>query len=311
MRVFFLILGLLPLMARAQENLVPNGNFTLGFANFVTEYSLSNGAGSVDIRNMIPTTWEFDGSGLGLTSCDNANNDSLFICNGPSTEAVSDLDVIRTQNTIAISSNTCYRFGVWAKGNDSPATLELVLKNGTNIRRKPAVAVGGETWKFISGTFRSGATQTSVQLAIRDRTVSFNGNDFALDEMSLTKVNVFNTYADCGCPNEFILASDNTAQVEDRTMQEETFNKDWSVSVFPNPAKDVIQYDFRAVESMRYAVTLFDATGRQLYQADTQLTTGQSYGQIERKASWEAGLYFLKFTDLNTGKTLSKTIVID
>lgn len=319
--------------AVAQVNLVSNANMNNAWSYFSTdfrkEYSTFPSREGVAILEgaiigLYDWQWKDDKTGVGgftsSNTCAAVIADSVLMCNGATTPDFLTKDVIRTPS-ITIASSKCYRFGVWMKGNG--ADVKLVIK-------KPSTPTGGgkrtgtfvlpaedKQWKFVSGTFMSEANQTSVILALRSVVETAPGNDFVLDEMSLYAINQYNTYAACGCPNSFSEGSYSIAgpkDAEDRDgdeAQASTDGQDWSITLYPNPARDAIHYAFQWGYEGDYIVSLYDHTGRQVHRSTGIFAPGVETGTIRREEHWPSGLYVASFTSAITGKTLTKAIILE
>ncbi|CAN5439318.1 hypothetical protein BH11ARM2_BH11ARM2_23160 [soil metagenome] len=72
---------------------------------------------------------------------------------------------------------------LYAASPASPASLTFEL-NGNTINAMPFSATGVGQWQQFSATFV--ATSTLSNFAIRDNVLELGGNDFGLDDISLT-----------------------------------------------------------------------------------------------------------------------------
>lgn len=80
-----------------------------------------------------------------------------------------------------------------------------------------------------------------------------------------------------------------------------------NIEVYPNPATDYIHIDFGSSISTRWRVELINSVSQTTLMRDVVNATGYS---IRRKANMTSGIYILKATNLNTGQTIFKRIVL-
>lgn len=325
MRSLFSFMLVLPSLLMAQ-NLVPNPGFLNLTDNFPTGFSTAFDKKPIndELRESftiapynieMESRWEF--LAQDISSCELDGTGYMLLCNGPGKASEITKDVIRT-GSITIEKSTCYRFGIWVKGRNAKIKLAIKLPSGSYAGRQTvAVPIGHTAWQFVSGTFMSEANQTSVILAVRDSLAQAAGNDFALDEISLTTFNKYNTYSTCNCPNSFRLGNygkDGTNGITEREDPGKNIIQtkgEWAVQVYPNPASDAIHYSLNAGAEGPYSVTLYDQIGRSIYQSAGYFGPGSEMGTVQRDGEWGAGLYFLHFTSTDTGRTFTKTIVLE
>jgi hypothetical protein len=100
--------------------------------------------------------------------------------------------VVVWQQTINVIPNTLYEwdaFGIsWGNVNGSdPSPANLVFQiNGLQVGSTLTLSAQIGVWQKFSGAFNSGAN-SSIILSIRDSNTDFLGNDFALDDISVTR----------------------------------------------------------------------------------------------------------------------------
>jgi hypothetical protein len=89
------------------------------------------------------------------------------------------------EETVQVSPNTPYQFSMWSSSWDSgsPAVLEFLF-NGTSIGTLTDSITPGVWWNFATG-WDSGAN-TSLTIDIIDLNTATMGNDFAIDDISLS-----------------------------------------------------------------------------------------------------------------------------
>jgi hypothetical protein len=167
------------------KNLVVNGDFSDGDKQFIsqyryTRYNYNEGEYTVSSR---PLLWNEL-----LADCrDHTNgNGNMLLVNG----AVVANRII-WQQTINVQPNTNYIMAVWLqnanvhKKESNPPKLKFVI-NGNNMNSVQA-SYNSFEWKQMSTTWNSGATN-KVTIAIVNQNTIAPGNDFAIDDISLTPV---------------------------------------------------------------------------------------------------------------------------
>ncbi len=87
--------------------------------------------------------------------------------------------------TVKVTPNTPYRFSTWVSSwyPASPANLEFLF-DGASLGLYSAPATSG-IWESFGIQWQSGNDQL-VTISIIDRNTQLSGNDFALDDLSLT-----------------------------------------------------------------------------------------------------------------------------
>lgn len=94
-------------------------------------------------------------------------------------------NVVVWSQTVAVTPATDYAFSTWVSTwvAISPAQLDFLF-NGSSVGTFTAPATSG-VWQQFTNAWNSGSA-TSLTIQIVDRNVSFSGNDFAIDDISLT-----------------------------------------------------------------------------------------------------------------------------
>ena len=184
----------------AQE-LVVNGNFTLGNTEFASDYNYhpdvpvinnelfddtgNNGYGvGTSGQNYHPNFW-------GIDHTNNANGSRNFmLVNGHG----STLTI--WQQTVTVQPNTDYYFSAWAMSlnNIGPYAQLQFQVNGINVGTTATLGAGPSSsvqasvnnyWtRFYSDTLWNSGALTSVTIKIVDLQSALTGNDFALDDIS-------------------------------------------------------------------------------------------------------------------------------
>lgn len=176
--------ALLVLARPAAADLIVNGNFEAGTttsAGFTTGYTVSpgflDGPGLVDVtknpaaeNKWWPTSFGDHTTGSGF----------LLAINGATTP-----NTPVWSQTVAVTPGTNYNFSAWSANlyPTNAAKLDFLF-NGTSIGTfSPGLTVG--KWGEFSGSWNSG-TATSVTISIIDRNLERFGNDFVIDDISMT-----------------------------------------------------------------------------------------------------------------------------
>lgn len=167
------------------QNLLINGDFSLGNFGFSSQYTFTTDLGpettyvvGANPHDYHPGAWPMTdhttGSGL------------MLIANGATIPGLS-----VWEETISVSAGQTYGFSGWAAswGNNgvgidpSPAQLWVSI-NGSQVGSDWNLPAVDAEWMFFSGTWRASASGTAV-IDIFDRNTDYYGNDFVLDDLSL------------------------------------------------------------------------------------------------------------------------------
>lgn len=177
-------------------NLIPNGDFSLGNAQFSSDYTFAaftpcgNTAENQYTVGTNPAVWNC--SSLVVSVGDHTTGTgNMLIANGGNTG----LRVWFTSAPIAVTPNTTYFFEAWilnwsttSVGSDA---AQLTFRaNGVNLLTASASGVG--MWTPVSAMWNSGAS-TTVSLELFDNTPTLVGNDFAVDDISFDTVSSIQT----------------------------------------------------------------------------------------------------------------------
>ena len=176
----------------SQSNLVYNGDFQLGNTSFSTDYTFSTSNPLNASQYNIVT----DASAIhfGFTGYDHTSGNGtgyFMVINGAST-AVNDWC-----QTVSVQANSYYRFSAWFKNivkkpqyaGLNIANVELHI-NGQKVSNNISLPDYPDDWVRLDTLWYSGSS-TSVVLCIYDTSTAGNGNDFAIDDISLKL---------CSCP---------------------------------------------------------------------------------------------------------------
>lgn len=161
-------------------NLVFNGSFGLGNTGFTSGYTYS------PLDTFPPQTYTVgvnphDTHGSAASYGDlTTGSGNMFIANGAELANV----VVWAQSVpVAPGTDYIFSYGLSSWFAAAPAQLE-VFANGVSIGMATAPSTTG-TWVVVSHSWSSGAASTAL-LQIIDRQLAYTGNDFALDDISLS-----------------------------------------------------------------------------------------------------------------------------
>ena len=169
--------------ARA-ANLVVNGDFEAGNTGFGSDYTFVSGPASAEPpavyaidtspHNVHPLWADFGDhtSGSGL----------MMIVNGSETSGVQ----VWNESGIAVDPNTTYFFSTWIRSvfDQSPAQLNFSI-NMNGIGQTFTAGTIADGWQQFFTAWDSGAATTAT-IALVNQNTAFSGNDFALDDISLS-----------------------------------------------------------------------------------------------------------------------------
>lgn len=167
------------------QNLIFNGNFSLGNVGFSTDYSYGNGGpngilhneGRYAIDNNANDTHE------DFANCtDHTGNGNMMVVNSSPNPA----DV--WCQTISVSPNTNYFFSAWVTSvhPTNPARLRFSF-NGVLLGSELQATPNTCEWLQFAEMWNS-ASNTSVEICIANVNNIASGNDFAIDDLSFGQV---------------------------------------------------------------------------------------------------------------------------
>lgn len=171
-------------------NMVLNGDFSQGNIGFTSDYQyLVNAGGGVQRAYGVATTaiswFQF------FLNCNiehTTGTGKMMVIDGSTINAGA--DKVWGQ-TIAVQPNQTHTFSYWVQtvALPNPANIELKINGvviGTDLAPSTVCS-----WSLRSYTWNSG-TATSAQIAIYDKVIDIQGNDFALDDISFTTNSICN-----------------------------------------------------------------------------------------------------------------------
>lgn len=168
-------------------NAVVNGDFSAGYVRFDTDYRLDEKLGWVDRPGdyVIGTDPKTHNSNFASFGDHTTGDGKMMIVNG----ATIANKTVWFQDDISVDRATDYMISLWAASAhaDSPAILQLRLDH--QVFGDP-VTLGGVAgvWKQYSFPWRSREVGSRFSLAIHDTNLAAGGNDFVLDDISVTAV---------------------------------------------------------------------------------------------------------------------------
>jgi gliding motility-associated-like protein len=172
--------------ATVSQNIIRNGDFENGYEDFTNEYELgfggawgllsSEGTYAVDVNSAnvhsnFPSCTDYSGTG------------NMLIVNGSN-----EPDARLWCQTVTVAPNTDYLFATWAMTviAENPAVLQFSIGNellGTPFTLSSIPCA----WNSFNESWNSGSN-TMVDICIVNQNLLNSGNDFALDNISLTPI---------------------------------------------------------------------------------------------------------------------------
>lgn len=187
-------------LAKAQCNLVTNGNFTAGGSGFTSNYlERCESAISLYPEGTYCVSGQANDHHNGFAACNNGGN--IMVVNGAVSQLSPGVYKSVWSQTIAVKPNRNYTFSVDAATvvNLSAAVLRLSV-NGSSAGTS-TLSLTNCSWQTLTYVWYSGSATTAV-LNITDENTAPSGNDFALDNISFHTASVLTVLdvedADCG-----------------------------------------------------------------------------------------------------------------
>jgi gliding motility-associated-like protein len=170
--------------AFGSPNLIFNPAFELGDVGFITDYtdfstSPYNSNRIQDAYGIVTNASTFE-STFGACVDHTTGTGNMMVCDGSTVSG----SRIWCQ-AVPVTPNTTYTFSYWLESptNTSLAQIQAQI-NGVVIGTATAPATTC-SWEQVTYTWASGAN-TTAQICLYDENVQVNGNDFALDDLSLS-----------------------------------------------------------------------------------------------------------------------------
>jgi hypothetical protein len=170
-------------------NLIANGDFEAGNTGFASQYTYTVPGPT----NLYPeSTYTVDTNPI--------NSHDLFSSFGDHTSGEGNFMIINgagvaneavwISQPLMLAANTSYTFAFWLVSVHpaSPAQLEIqALADGPSFSFGPFTASGTTgVWQRYSGSFNTGGNTTPWTLNITNLNTELSGNDFGIDDISLT-----------------------------------------------------------------------------------------------------------------------------
>ena len=177
----------LSIKSLATQNVVLNGDFSLGNQSFQSNYQSYLSAAN----NMMPASNYFIGNNPNaihpdyLTMGDHTSGTgNMFICNASDTP-----NIVVWQQTISVVPHTDYDFSTWVatvlNTDPNPAQLQFSI-NGVLIGPVFTANASGAIWEPFHAIWNSGTTTSAIISIINQNTID-EGNDFALDDIAFNQ----------------------------------------------------------------------------------------------------------------------------
>lgn len=182
------LINFFALTPEAEANLITNSDFESGNTGFYTEYTYSSSnigpAGYYSVTTD-PDIVHYHSGGLTASYGDHTTGSGLMMA----INAANDSSTIVWQQTIDVEQNQSYKFSAFISTwfPASPTTLAFDIDvAGVSLGTFDAPIDTG-VWEEFSAIFDSGSSD-SITVAIRSLGIVGEGNDFALDDISLNPV---------------------------------------------------------------------------------------------------------------------------
>jgi hypothetical protein len=178
------MVGVLLIFAGAKQlpadRVIVNGTFEQGNTGFTSAYSYSPGSGLLtDIYTVAPDPHAWNVNWLSYGDHTTGSGQMMLLNAGVNP------NLLAWSETVAVAPNTLYDFSAWVSSCDAIATANLdFVFNGGSPTRFDAPLVAG-VWENFTMAWNSGSA-TSLSIQVYDRNTTLVGNDFALDDISLT-----------------------------------------------------------------------------------------------------------------------------
>ncbi len=191
-----LIAGLALSGAAGATNLIVNGDFEGGNADFTSDYAYAPAGNSTEGQYTIRSN-PFPWNGAFVSAGDHTSGaGQMMVINGSPTAG----DIVWQSGPIALASMTNYFFEAFVMNvccgggaiNPPILTFSISLDGATAFDLSTAVTptVNG-VWTGLSNSFNSGAATTATLFLVNANTIRA-GNDFAIDDINLDTRSIVN-----------------------------------------------------------------------------------------------------------------------
>lgn len=171
--------------ATTGNNLIVNGDFSLGNTGFYSDYLYSPSSGfNPGVYNVGSniTVWH---SALSPCNDHTTGSNNMLMVNGST-----DMNIKVWSQSISVIPNTNYAFSTWLQHitNSNPAKLQFSI-NGNNIGNIFQANSTSCIWEQFNSIWNSGNNTTAV-ISIVNQNNIYTGNDFALDDISFSPITI-------------------------------------------------------------------------------------------------------------------------
>ncbi|MEZ4838885.1 gliding motility-associated C-terminal domain-containing protein [Flavobacterium sp.] len=169
-------------------NLVFNGDFTEGNVGFITDYSQVADPNPFGVQASYDIVLNPNAWFAAFASCgDHTSGDGNLMVFDGSTDPTGTIRVWCNENVINVEPNTEYTFSYYiaSVAPENPAEMQVQINGVTLSETLDAPSVTCQ-WTLHSFLWNSGSNTTAT-ICIFNLESASNGNDFALDDISLTE----------------------------------------------------------------------------------------------------------------------------
>ena len=258
------------------QNLIKNGDFSA--STIETQYQLDRidkdgtssrlQEGSVAVRTNTKEVHD-----LFVETTDRSGNGKMLIVNGATQE-----NVVIWSQTVNVSPNTTYQFGLWAKSvfNKKGAVLEILI-NGENITNAVKLGKNTEDWTQVLSNWNSG-NSTKATISIKNKNVVGMGNDFVIDDIEFSGVRP---------------SKPSSQNVEKNlTIKQESAGNSMSIKLFPNPATEVVTVSVSLDKTASFYINILDVNGKTV--KSSKVTNTASFSDNYNLQHLATGTYFVQ-----------------
>ena len=185
-RLRYIVLATVALILLAPRSqaaqLLTNGDFSAGNTGFTSSYSYSPGNLWAEGAYDVLANPHADHSSFSTFGDHTTGSGKMMVVNGSPTANA----VIWSEGGLSVAQNSVYTFSFWLASvyPTSPARLVARINGAAQELEAKAGYTTGQ-WVNFSYTWNSGAA-TSVSVDLVNDNLAASGNDFALDDLSLT-----------------------------------------------------------------------------------------------------------------------------
>jgi hypothetical protein len=258
------------------QNLIKNGDFSA--STIETQYQLDRidkdgtslllQEGSVAVRANTKEVHD-----LFVETTDRSGNGKMLIVNGATQE-----NLVIWSQTVNVSPNTTYQFGLWAKSvfNKKGAVLEILI-NGENITNAVKLGKNTEDWTQVLSNWNSG-NSTKATISIKNKNVVGVGNDFVIDDIEFSGVRP---------------SKPSGQNVEKNlTIKQESAGNSMSIKLFPNPTTEVVTVSVSLDKAATFYINILDINGNTV--KSSKVTNTASFSDNYNLQHLATGTYFVQ-----------------